>query len=233
MDYQLILILFFAAFFGGLSVFLFKSQDEKKIKLLLAFSGSYLFAICILHLTPEIFAQGNASAGIFILLGFFLQLLLEVLSGGIEHGHIHVHRSKSTMPVAVLLGPCLHAIVEGMPLGQHHENEDLLNTLLTGIVLHKIPIAFVFMSFMVQGEMNILRSIGLLLLFALMTPIGVLMANFPFIINLGLANLLAVVVGIFLHVSTTILFESSDNHRFNIYIFIIIIFVASLAFLNF
>jgi hypothetical protein len=27
---------------------------------------------------------------------------------------------------------------------------------------------------------------------------------------------MAVVVGIFLHISTTILFESSNNHRFNI-----------------
>jgi len=232
-NYQIILVLFFAAFLGGISVFLFKLHNEKKIKLLLSFSGSYLFAICVLHLTPEIFAQGNTSAGMFILLGFFLQLLLEFLSGGIEHGHIHTHKSTSKIPVAVMLGLCLHAMVEGMPFGQHFENESLLKPLLTGIVLHKAPIAFVFMSFLIQGELKVFRSIGLLLLFALMSPLGILMANLPYINSIGLDNLLAIVVGIFLHVSTTILFESSDNHRFNLYKFIIIIFGAALAFLNF
>ena len=92
-NYQIILVLFFAAFLGGISVFLFKLHNEKKIKLLLSFSGSYLFAICVLHLTPEIFAQGNKSAGMFILLGFFLQLLLKFLSGGIEHGQIVIYQN--------------------------------------------------------------------------------------------------------------------------------------------
>jgi len=230
---QLILILFFAAFLGGLLVFLFKSQDENKIKLLLSFSGAYLFAICVLHLTPEIFAHENHNAGVFILLGFFFQLLLEFLSGGIEHGHIHSHKSKTTIPFAVLLGLCLHALVEGMPFGHNHDHNSTLNSLLAGVVLHKMPIAFVFMTFMVKSKLKLYKSIGLLLLFALMTPLGVLLSNLPFIHNLGLSNLLAIVVGIFLHVSTTILFESTDNHRFNIYKFIIIIFGASLAFLNF
>jgi len=74
-NYQITLILFFAAFLGGIAVFMFQFKDEKKFKLLLSFSGSYLFAICVLHLIPEIFAEGNTSAGMFILLGFFLQLL--------------------------------------------------------------------------------------------------------------------------------------------------------------
>ncbi len=232
-NYQITLILFFAAFLGGISVFMFQFKDEKKFKLLLSFSGSYLFAICVLHLIPEIFAEGNTSAGMFILLGFFLQLLLEFLSGGIEHGHIHNHKTSRKIPIAVMLGLCLHAMVEGMPFGQDFDNESLLKPLLAGIVLHKAPIAFVFMSFIIKGELNIFKSVGLLLLFALMSPLGILMSNLPFINTLSLNQLLAVVVGIFLHVSTTILFESSDNHRFNFYKFIIIIFGAALAFLNF
>jgi hypothetical protein len=34
---------------------------------------------------------------------------------------------------------------------------------------------------------------------------------------------MAVVIGIFLHISTTILFESSENHRFNLQKFVVII----------
>jgi hypothetical protein len=39
-------------------------------------------------------------------------------------------------------------------------------------------------------------------------------------------------VGIFLHISTTILFESSENHRFNLIKFLVIILGAGLAFMG-
>jgi hypothetical protein len=40
---------------------------------------------------------------------------------------------------------------------------------------------------------------------------------------------MAVVVGIFLHISTTILFESSENHRFNLIKFVVILMGAGFA----
>ena len=43
--------------------------------------------------------------------------------------------------------------------------------------------------------------------------------------------ILAMVVGIFLHISTTILFESDEHHHFNIYKFIAIILGAGTALL--
>jgi len=100
-----------------------------------------------------------------------------------------------------------------------------------GIVLHKMPIAFVLMAFMMQAKISRSKSIAILIIFALMAPLGIL-AGGPAIEYISIEKLLAIVVGIFLHVSTTILFESTDNHRFNIHKIIIIIFGASLAFLN-
>ena len=57
----------------------------------------------------------------------------------------------------------------------------------------------------------------LLLLFAVTTPAGVVFGYFS---NSALAGydfnlILAVVVGMFLHISTTIIFETSENHKFN------------------
>src|SRR6187551_3167755 len=59
------------------------------MRLLLAFSGAFLFALSILHLIPELYATKTVNVGIWILAGFLLQLLLEYLSEGIEHGHVH------------------------------------------------------------------------------------------------------------------------------------------------
>ena len=225
------LILFFSALLGGgISVFLFKTIDESKLKLIISFSGSYLLAICLLHLIPEIYSGNGQDIGKYLLGGFFLQVLLEFFSGGIEHGHVHVHKGNvNVIPMALLLSLCVHAFTEGMPIGSgmHHQH----NTLLVGIVLHKMPIAFVLMAFMAEAKISRLKSIIILFVFALMAPLGVF-AGTAVQGFISIDKLLAVVVGIFLHVSTTILFESSDNHRFNIQKIIIILIGASLAFLN-
>lgn len=231
MDHLIYISLFLSALLGGLAVFLFKTK-ENSIKLLLAFSGAYLFAICVLHLIPDTYSQGNASIGIYILIGFFLQILLGFFSGGIEHGHVHIHKdSKLVFPSALLISLCIHAFVEGMPLN-NTINHQVNNPLLMGIILHKIPIAFVLMSMLLQLTVKKQTAIAYLMLFALMAPLGVLTSNLIGDMEQYFDKIMAIVIGIFLHISTTILFESSEDHRFNLYKFIIIIFGAGLAVLN-
>ena len=233
MDYLIYVLLFFGTLLSGLAVFLFKTKNANSIKLLLAFSGAYLFAICVLHLIPDTYSSGSASIGIYILLGFGLQILLEFFSGGIEHGHIHVHKeSKLVFPSILLLSLCIHAFVEGMPLGNISIHQGINQPLLMGIILHKIPIAFVLMSMLLQLNGKKQTAILLLMLFALMTPLGVLTSNLIGDMEQYFDKIMAIVIGIFLHISTTILFESSENHRFNLYKFITIIFGAGLAVLN-
>lgn len=243
-------ILFLAPILSGSFVFLFRNSTENNIKLLLAFSGSYLFSIAVLHLIPEIYTSSSGMGiGIFVLLGFFIQILLEFFSGGIEHGHIHTDGSDHDddndhgaedlpneghlkLELPILISLCIHAFVEGMPLA----NEALLSgntkTLLLGIVLHKIPIAFVLMSLLLFRNTKTPKAIGILVLFALAAPAGYAVSLGTDTFHSHPHEVTAVVVGIMLHVSTTILFESSSNHRFNLYKIIIIIFGASLAFLN-
>ena len=167
MDYLIYISLFLSALLGGLAVFLFKTKNANSIKLLLAFSGAYLFAICVLHLIPDTYSQSNASIGIYILIGFFLQILLEFFSGGIEHGHIHIHKeSKLVFPSTLLVSLCIHAIVEGMPLGNTINYQHINNPLLLGIILHKIPIAFVLMSMLLQLNIKKQTAFMFLIIFA-------------------------------------------------------------------
>src|SRR5438477_1765455 len=83
-------LLFAAPLLGGLAALLFRKQAEANYKLVLSFSGAFLFTIILLHLFPTVF-QNTPNAGLFVLVGFFIQILLEQLTHGIEHGHFHAH----------------------------------------------------------------------------------------------------------------------------------------------
>jgi zinc transporter ZupT len=102
--------------------------------------------------------------------------------------------------------------------------------------MHNIPIAIALMTMLLQSNITKSKAIGLLVIFALITPLGAftsyaigenMIGNFSIYFD----RIMAVVVGIFLHISTTILFESSENHRFNFLKFVIIIIGASVAIL--
>ena len=210
-------VLFFCAFLGGASIFLVKSDKSKLLKLILSFSGAYLFAITVLHLIPDAFSGPDKSEiGIFILVGFLLQVFLEQFSEGVEHGHIHKHHDGHIFPFGIMISLCLHAFLEGMPLAKEQHNE-----LIFGISLHHIPAAFALGSILVQNHFKKGSIIIYLAVFAIMAPLG-------FYVSLGLSNgsiggveayfnkIMGVVIGIFLHISTTILFESSADHKINL-----------------
>ena len=212
-----LILLFSSAFFGGLGIFLFKSDQTNRLKLVLSFSGAYLFAITVLHLMPDVYHSGNAQIGLFILGGFLLQILMEQFSEGIEHGHIHKHSHKHyVFPFGIMISLCLHAFLEGMPLAQGKQSE-----LVYGIALHHIPAAFALGSVLIQNKLSKGLTIGLLILFALMSPIGYWLSYEIGQGSIGnievyFDRIMGVVIGIFLHISTTILFESSVDHKFNL-----------------
>ncbi|RZK53331.1 MAG: zinc/iron permease [Pedobacter sp.] len=210
------LVLFFCAFLGGVSIFLVKNDKSQLLKLILSFSGAYLFAITVLHLIPDAYSgTDKAEIGIFILIGFLLQVFLEQFSEGVEHGHIHKHDHSHSFPWGIMISLCLHAFLEGMPLAKDQHNE-----LIFGISLHHIPAAFALASILIQNHIKKAPIIGYIVIFALMAPAG-------YYFSLSLSNgsisgmepyynkVMGIVIGIFLHISTTILFESSADHKIN------------------
>ncbi|MGY8988241.1 MAG: ZIP family metal transporter [Flavobacteriales bacterium] len=231
MELESILYLFTSVVIGAIIVEIFKPTKSKNIQLLLTFSGAYLLAVSVIHLIPELFGNTPTDKiGIFILVGFLIQILLEYFSKGIEHGHFH---KQKIIPITVLISLCLHALLEGIPLGGGLEhNHSAHNALLTGIVLHKAPVSIVLFSLFLQSGMKKTKAYFLLLLFALMTPLGVYSGHlFTELANYA-NEIMAIVIGIFLHISTTILFESTDGHRFSVQKILTIIVGALLAILS-
>jgi zinc transporter ZupT len=211
---------------GGFFVsFLHKSNKTQIIKVLLAFSGGFLLSIAFNHFIPELYEDGNDSIGMYILLGFLVQLLLEFFSGGIEHGHVHVHEGQK-MPWGLFISLSVHSVLEGIPLGNelihtyataemHHEHG---NSLLLGILFHQLPVSIALMTLLIHSSLKKSQAWFILMLFGIMTPLGVVIGIFdlPILSFLDPNVILAIVVGMFLHISTTIIFETSENHRVNL-----------------
>ena len=194
----------------GFSIALWlKPQDKKNLKLLLAFSGSFLLSLTVMHLLPEVYESRNIKVGIFIMVGILFQIILEFFSKGAEHGHVHGHGKLTQMPWLLFISLCIHALLEGFPVGHHHN-------LAIGIAIHHFPIALILTAFFIQAELNKTALFIFMLAFAIMTPLGTLVSDtFP-ILNEYYTEITAVVIGILFHISSTIIFESSEGHKFNI-----------------
>jgi len=208
-------LLFLTPILGCILVFAI-GGIEKHLNLLLTFSGAYLISIVFIHIIPDLYRSDVSNIGLLILIGFFIQVLLDYLSKGIEHGHAHVS-GKSAL-LGVLFGLYFHAFLEGIPLGMgdlDHFNEN--HSFLVGIVLHKLPIAIVLTSLLLARYSNKKKVFLQILLFAIIAPLGYLYGfYFNNAVPIRSEHIMAIVVGIFIHVGTTIIFESSDTHKINI-----------------
>src|SRR5690606_33409877 len=235
-----------------LAVFL-KPAKKQTIKLILAFSGSFLLTMTVSHLLPEVYAyviEGNhretvvnvdhdhthdyshshehhthhasvetnqhnhdhgamKEIGLFIMLGIVFQIILEYFSKGAEHGHVHIHEKMNSLPWLLFGSLCLHALFEGMPVSQHTH-------LAWAIAIHHFPIAIILTLFFLQAELNKKFVFMFMIVFALMTPLGTyLSSHLSFLIDYYVP-ISAFVIGILFHISSTIIFESSEGHKFNL-----------------
>jgi hypothetical protein len=66
--------------------------------------------------------------------------------------------------------------------------------------------------------------------FALMTPLGTIVSDYLPVLNEYYTQITAVVIGILFHISSTIIFETTEGHKFNIAKVSMIIFGIALAY---
>jgi len=217
--------LFLITLISGISAFFIQKRTEGSTKLFLSFSGAFLLATCVIHLLPEIFERHDLHAAPFILLGFFLQILIEYFSQGVEHGHIHAVHGKKAFPYLIYTGLCIHAFSEGLPLAGISHSMNNLPPLYWGILLHKIPIVIILMTLLNAYYVKLKNTLIALFIFSSMAPVGGLIGSSIVEITSTdmLIYFLAASTGIFLHISTVILFETSHNHRFNLLKFAFIV----------
>ena len=245
--------LFLIAILGGLIIEVLGNKAINYLSLILSFGGAYIIGLLFLHLVPEAFSFDRQIAGAFVLIGFMVQILLEYISKGLEHGHAHSagdcghHHHTSVFPWIAFASLCIHALLESMPLAEgaahsadhvltmgtrivEHSHLHIYNAkamtsgLFVGLALHKLPVAMVLMGLISTTKSSVFIRWGMICAFGLMPLLGMLLydgiIHSSIVIPGGNTAFMAathgLVIGILLHISTTILFESEEGHAFNL-----------------
>ena len=143
------------------------------------------------------------------MLGILFQIVLEFFSKGAEHGHVHVRDDMQTIPWLLFISLCIHALLEGFPISRH-------NDLALGIAVHHLPIAIILTSFFINANLNKTAIFLFMCVFAVMTPLGTAASKFLPELGQYYPEITAIVIGILFHISSTIIFESGEGHKFNV-----------------
>lgn len=211
------LLLAIVTIIGGCLPLLTNKLDDKRMHLLLAFSGAFLLGITCLHLLPETFSDLPQRAGVYLLVGFFLQLVIQRATHGVEHGHAHINGAGRHIPVLpIVAGLTLHAFMEGLPLGFNYRSAATNPSLYLAVAAHKLPEAML-LAILLRQAFSQQKALIIVIIFALVTPASAMLAT-----RLGMSYgamsrtvtaFIPIVAGAFIHISTTIFFESGTRQH--------------------
>ena len=204
----------------------FFGNNEKVAKILLIVSAGFLISICVVEVFPQVYQVEDENIGLWIVFGVLLQMFLENLTKGFEHGHFHYEKCN-ILPVGLMLGMFIHAFIEGIPLARGYDG---IYPYLLGILVHNLPISFVLGAFLLREKKNKIMACITILFFAAASPLGMLLGEY--MNPKWNSYFLALSGGIFLHISSVIIFESNKNHKMDwekIFLVILGIFMAILG----
>jgi zinc and cadmium transporter len=246
----IILILFASGLLGAIVAFFSAKVPQSVLESLFSLSGAYILAIVCVHLLPELFEiagvfeaghhhhDGHAHAHghlhdtgrsakqiVMILLvmigvGMVFQLVLDRFSDGMDHGHHH--GSLKLNPYVVFGSIFIHSFTEstvfsaGKVMGDDFE----VGNFLAGMVVHKVPVAFVLSLAMLKSfPSQKMKAVMLISAFVISAPLGVVMSGWmmdeEMFSKFGFVCLLAFVCGNFLHIAWGFLVEGSLKQRFS------------------
>lgn len=175
-----------------------------------------------------------------------------------HHDHIHGHADEGAhqeggkaavgaltrgFPIAAFVSLCVHAFVEAMPLagGAHHHHhhghlsiELESSPLLVGLMIHTFPVAMVLAGLLLATNLSKAKQWMYISIFAVMPVFGMLLADSLLHMegidsNFLIMALSGMLIGILVHIATTMLFETSDGHHFNLRKLLIIVTGLGLA----
>lgn len=208
------------AFGAAIGMYLDRFKSKQYLSIILPFSGAFLLGVAVLHMLPQIFYQsdGDHSLGIYILLGFLIQIILEFLSKGVEHGHVHAKKGQNKgYLTTIMFGLCAHAFLEGLPINNlseshlNHAHSLFDQPYLWGIVAHKLPAATALSLLLLASNVKKRTMFLLLLIFAIMSPLGSFLASIISMSEAVQKIVFAIAIGSILHIATIIIFETDES----------------------
>jgi len=169
------LISFLAGFVGVVLILWNKRWSARSLQWGVGFGAGLLIGISLLEIIPTAIDLAAEKAMVFVLLGFTGFFLVEKFTlvhhferkeGG---GGFHFSR-------ATFVALCLHALLDGIVTGLGlHLNEAFGLIVFVAILFHKMPLA-VSVASIFLGNAQKRNAVLQMLIFALATPVGVVMA---------------------------------------------------------
>jgi len=230
-------VLFGSVSIVGVLTLIFESFFSKIKQYVTTIGVSFVLSLICIHILPELFANDAPNLGVYLLVGFLIQIILELFSRGVEHGHVHGHEHHdhegglvitNKVIYTLFFGLCVHAFIEGIPLfileevhhhghTHAHASQGAFSTVFFwAIVSHKVPVAIVLMLFFISAKIKKSTALILFFIFAFMSPLGGLVGTYlqdqNWFESLSI-NLLAITSGMLLHITTLLIFEEYHENK--------------------
>ena len=137
MNFLFLSILFFSILLSGSLLFFFGKFENKTLKLILAFSGAYLFSLSLIHLLPDVYDSGGATIGSHAIHAIGARCANFAL--GILRHVIHIHRLQGFFLVLdrhrLVTGVAFTDGAQQMPRETSHFRRDVLDRITCTIPL--------------------------------------------------------------------------------------------------
>jgi zinc transporter ZupT len=220
--------IFVVAVMGALPP-LYRQWSSRQLHLFIAFGAGVFLGAIFLHLLPDALADGSGyAASGTVLLGFLLILLVERIILGRHELRCNdscAHRHE-IVGITAMIGLSVHSLTAGFGLGVGMTDPELGLIIFIAIIAHKATASFSLSTIFRLADFSFKRTLFLIILFSLMTPLGALV-TLPFIESLKEINLAiptGLTAGTFLYVATIDLLPEafhSDKERASTFVWLI------------
>jgi len=179
-----------------------KVWSKSTFRMIISFCAGILLGAVFFHILPEISPVLTGEIGYSIMIGFLLIFLLEkfIMVHPCEEGECNFHQ----VGLAAYFGIGFHSILDGIAIGAG-SLMNLSAVIILAVTIHKFPAALALSSLLVKGgEYSREKILSSMFIFALMTPLGAVLAIslFSELSDHVVAVALGVSAGTFLFIST-------------------------------
>lgn len=195
---------FFVILFTGLLPLTWKLEG-KYFDVFLSFGAGALLSAAFLHMIPSAIPALGPATGFFLLCGYLVMTFIERFT--MAHPCGEEACPSHRIGLVALFGLSVHSVIAGMALGVGLTGSIEMATsiaLLSAILVHKVPETLALMSLLTISGWRGASGLGMLLIFALMGPTGILVgAMIGAQSEAFLSGALAISAGTFLYIASS------------------------------
>jgi len=211
--------LFVTIFVSG-SIPLLYRWKQHHFDIFLCFGAGVLLSAAFLHMLPTAIESSGEQTGLFVLGGFLLLFFAEQFT--MTHACSEEACPNHKVGLSALLGLSIHSIITGIALGVSFLGVSLLDgashsvvyAMLFAVLIHKIPESLTLAAMLLASAWKRRTSFIAILVFALMSPLGIWLSRYYSGNALGAA--LGVSTGTFLYIASSDLLphlHKKEAHR--------------------